>query len=83
MGTSRRLRTRPTNKFRLNAKALFDPSLKTGKPIVIEDDISKGTPGDTDSKETTKRTLKDLPMKKTTKRKRMTPAVKGPEQNVG
>jgi hypothetical protein len=47
MGTSRRLKTRPTNKFRLNTKALFDPSLKTGKPIVIEDDISEGTPGDT------------------------------------
>jgi hypothetical protein len=52
--------------------------LKTGKLIVIEDDISKGTPGDTDSKVTTKRTLKDLPMNKTTKRKRMTPVVKGP-----
>jgi len=29
MGTSRRLGTGTTNKFRLNAKALFDPSLKT------------------------------------------------------
>jgi hypothetical protein len=73
---------RPTNKFKLNAKSLFEPSLKTGKPIVIENDISEGSPGAIGSEAIAKSTLKDLPMKKTTKRQRMTSAVKSPNKNV-
>jgi len=48
---------RPINKFRLNQKALFDPSLKTKKPIVIKDGIVKVSLGDTDSEIKTKRNL--------------------------
>jgi hypothetical protein len=33
-----RSKTRATNKFKLNSKALFDPSIKTDNVIFIDDD---------------------------------------------
>jgi hypothetical protein len=36
-------KTRATNKFRLNSKALFNPSIKTNNVIVIDDDTMEST----------------------------------------
>jgi hypothetical protein len=36
-----RSKTRETNKFRLNSKSLFNPSLKEKNVIVINDDTTK------------------------------------------
>jgi len=36
---TRKRYTRATNKFRLNAKALLDPSLKGKEPIVVEEEL--------------------------------------------
>jgi hypothetical protein len=69
----------------LNAKSLFDPSLKKGKPIVIDDDIPEDIPVETGKGATTRKTLKDMPMRKTigvgSKRQRVTSAVQIPKQD--
>jgi hypothetical protein len=65
-----RLRTQSTNKFRMNAKALFDPSLKEGKPINIYYEAPEDTLVVTSKETQTIKTLKDMPMKKTTSVKR-------------
>jgi hypothetical protein len=85
VGTSRKLRTHPTNKFRLNAKAIFDPSLKNDNPIIIDDDTLEGIPIDIGKKENVIKTLKDIPMKKTrainSKRQRVISKIGIPKQD--
>jgi hypothetical protein len=55
-----------TNQLRLNSKALFDPSLKEKKPIVIEDqDTDEDPSGFTNMEEMAIHTLKEMPVGKT------------------
>jgi hypothetical protein len=56
----RRLRTQPTNKFMINTKDLFDPYLKEGKPISIEDEDPEDTLDVTSKETVTIQTLKDM-----------------------
>jgi hypothetical protein len=62
-------KTRLTNQLRLNSKALFDPSLKEKKPIVIEDqDTDEDPSGFTNMEEMAIHTLKEMPIGKTKKK---------------
>jgi hypothetical protein len=55
-----------TNQLRINSKALFDPSLKEQKPIVIEDQDTNEEPSRfTNMEEMTIHTLKEMPVGKT------------------
>jgi len=63
----------------LNAKAIFDPSLKKGQSIFIDDDTPKGIPTDTGKEAMATKTIKNIPMKKTrrtsSQRRRVTFAI--------
>jgi hypothetical protein len=72
-------KTRATNKTGLNGKSISNPSLKKREPIVVDDDISESTPGNIRKEATTIKTLKDMPMRKTTKRQKVTSGVKIPK----
>jgi hypothetical protein len=51
-----------TNQLRLNSKALFDPSLKEKKPIVIDDQGTNEDPYEfTNMEEMAIHTLKKMP----------------------
>jgi hypothetical protein len=64
-----RPKTRPTNKMRLNSKALFKPSLKEEKIINIDYDIPEKTPKITKKERLAIKTLRKMPIRKTRKEK--------------
>jgi hypothetical protein len=55
--------------LRLNSKALFKPSLKEEKLIIIDDDIPEKNPKITKKERLAIKTLREMPIRKTRKEK--------------
>jgi hypothetical protein len=62
--------------LRLNSKALFKPSLKKEKLIIIDDDDPEKTPEITKKERLEIKTLREMPIRKTRKEKQQQPVAK-------
>jgi hypothetical protein len=62
--------------LRLNSKALFKPSLKEEKLIIIDDDIPEKIPEITKKERMAIKTLREMPIRKTRKEKQQQPVAK-------